>query len=216
MSEPFDLRETTVDDLKGRDLTPGMIARATKPKPTWFVERLGDNFVFPVEEKEAWEILYNRSAWKRRDFKFIGYSDGTTYASYAAEALKQAGKLVPEIAALKVEIGKYRAAEERLIIDEAVDMDGDPKDAVNEGNKAKVLRLRSILEKHETKLEALERQHRDFTSDVVKKATAAELEVAKANWAVRQVWPENSNIETPKASEGERSRILKVMGQNGY
>ena len=215
MAEQIDLRTASLDDLRGRDLSPQMVARAKAPKPTWFVKRLGDGFVFPVEQREAWDILFNKSAWKRRDFQFIGHSDGTTYAAYVAEAMKEAGKLEPEIAALRVEIEKYRRAEEKLIIDEAVDMDGDPSDAVNEANKAKVKRLRAILVKHEAKLEDLEKKHKNFTSDVVRKATDAERKVAEENWAKGPVWPESVNIETPGVSASERRRIITVMGQQG-
>lgn len=190
------------------------MARAKAPKPTWFVKRTGDGMIFACEEREAWDILNNHSTWKRRDFVFIGYSDGKTYKKFTDESLANAFKLEPEINSLKVEIGKYRAAEEKLVISEAVDMDGDPKDEENESNKQKVLRLRTILEKHETKLEKLEDEYKNFTRDVVRKATEAEMKVAIKNWKKDgPTWPGAVHILTPGVPAQERRRILGAMKQ---
>lgn len=212
----LDLRTAKLEDLKGRDLTPGLVARAKKPKPTWFAQR-GDGMVFACEEREAWDLLNNRSEWKRNDFKLIGYSDGKTYARITAEAMSGAVKLEPEIAKAKTELEKYRAAEERLIIQEAVDMDGEPEDKTNEENKQKVLRLRKIMEKLETKLETLEKQYSSFTADVVRRATDEERKVAVKNWKKESTrrWPGAVNIHTPGVDVRERRRILGAMSQGG-
>lgn len=215
----IDLRTASLDDLKSRDLSPAVIAQARKPKPTWFVERIGDRmqgkpaFIFACEEREAWDIINNHSTWKRRDFQFIGYSDGKTYQRVVAESMGKAGELEPEIAKAKGELEKYRGAEENLIIHEAVDMDGDPEDTANEENKAKVLRLRKIMEKLETKIEELEHRYNSHTADVVKRATAEEMKVAIKNWKKKQTWPRAVNIHTPGVSGDERSRILGAMGR---
>lgn len=199
----------SVEELKSRDLNPQMVARETKPKPTWFVKRLSDDYTFPVEEKEAWDMLYNQSNWKRHDFQFVGYSDGTTYARITKEALAEANRLVPLIESKKGEVARYVSLEDRLMMEEIVDMEGDPSDATNEGNKKKVLRLRSIRTRLADELEVLENDHRNATADVVRRATNAELEVAKANWAERKVWPDSDlNVMTPNASAKERNKIL--------
>lgn len=215
----IDLASATIDDLKSRDMTPAMAARAAAPKPTWFFERTGDRlsgkkpFVFACEEREAWDILNNKSEWKRRDFMCVGHSDGKTYAKMIADAKTGAARLTPQIDASRIEIDKYRAAEEKLIISEAVDMDGDAEDTTNEENKKKVKRLRNIIDKLSDKLEKLEVEYRSYTSGVVRTATEAELKVAMKNWKIRKTWPGAVNIYTPDASPQERARILKSMPQ---
>jgi hypothetical protein len=210
-----ELATAKIDDLKGRDLSPSVIQRARAPKPTWFVKRLSTGFIFPCEEREAWDLLNNKSQWKSHDFQFIGFSDGKTFQAYVNKASKGAEALLPELTKKRAEIAKYRSLEEKLMLDEMVDMDGDPSDAENEANKKKVLRLRGILDKYEDQLEELEKQYRKLTSDVVKSAEAEELKVAQENWAVKKTWPRQMNILTPGASRQERNRILGAMGQTG-
>lgn len=207
----MDITETTVDEMKSRDLSPSLVAREKKPKPTWFVER-GDGMIFPCEEKEAWDIIHNHSQWKRHDFKFIGYSDGTTYARMVAASMVEAQKLEPEVARLKNEVMRYRTQEDRLMLEEVIDMEGDPSDTYNEANKAKILRLRSIMQRLDEQLEATEKKYRTATADAVKDATAAELKVARENWKIKRVYPSDDlNIFTPMASPKERQKIISKM-----
>lgn len=211
-----DLANDDLESIKGRDLTPALVARVKAAKPTWFVRRLGDGMEFCCEEKEAWDLIYNTSTWKRRDFQFFGFSDGKTYKAHVEKAMGQASKLGPEIEKLKAEIEKYRRAEERLLIDEAVDMEGDPEDAENEANKKKIMRLRGITEKLDAKLEALEDQYNNHTRNIVRDATAAERKVAVANWKKNgPTWPGAINIATPGVSARERNRILGAMQNQG-
>lgn len=203
----------TVDELKTKDLSSAVIAEARRAKKTWFIIRLGDDMIFPVEEKEAWDILNNRSNWKRHDFKFIGCSDGTTYQRIAAEGLATADRLAPEIQAVQQELARYVQLQDRLMLEEIIDMEGDPSDVQNEENKKKVQRLKTIIDRLQAKLEALETEHRGATAGIVKRATDAELEVAKANWAVKKEWPRTDmNIFTPNATAQERARILPSVG----
>lgn len=214
-TDPIDLKKDTIDDIRGRDLSPAMIARAKAAKKTWFVQRTGNpnkGEIIAVEEKEAYDMLYNTSTWKRRDFEFIGHSDGTTYKRIAEESMGTASKLLPEIETTRIEVEKYRNTESKLMIDEIIDMDGDPSDTKNEENKMKILRLRKIITRHEDKLEKLENEYANHTSNVVKRAQEAELKVARANWKKQKVWPGNMNIITPSVSPGERLRILGAMG----
>lgn len=191
------------------DMTPAMIARETKPKPTWFVRRLGDGMEFAVEEKEAWDILYNQSSWKRRDFQFFGYSDGKTYQKIVKESMTTASRLEPLIAAKKAEVQRYISLEDKMMMDEIVDMEGDPSDAVNEANKGKVLRLQKIRTRLEDELEKLETEHRGATAGIVRTATEAEKKVAMKNWKERKTWPDaDLNAITPNASPRERAKIL--------
>lgn len=213
--------ENEVEKIKSGDMSPAMIERASKPKKTWFFER-GDGMIIAAEETEAWQICYNRSTWKRRDFKLLGTSDGTTYHRIVKESIGRAKQLEPVIEAKKEELSKYMRIEENLIMNEAVDMEGDPNDVSNEENKKKVLRLRSIMERIHKELDTLEEEFRTVSSGIVKKATDAELEVAKANQQKRidkgkkLDWPNrDSNIITPDSDERGRNKILNLMaGRN--
>lgn len=207
MDEPEIPKE--IEDIKAADLSPAMIARVAAPKKTWFFQR-GDGMIFPCEEREAWDIVYNNSTWKRHDFKLLGCSSGETYVKIVKESIAQAQKLQPEIDELEKEIKKFRRAEDRLIESEAVDME-DLQDPVNAENVKKVNRLRKIIERLENRLDKLEEEYRENVKNVVKRATAAELEVARGNI---EYPPDDANVLTPNASPKERRRILKVMNKD--
>lgn len=205
--------------VMSRDLTPAMLEKANRPKKTWFFKRLGDGKIIATEEREAWQIVYNRSTWKRRDFQLIGTSDGTTFNRIVKESISDAQKLEPEINKKKAELEKFMKREEDLILDEVVDMEGDPSDVENERNKQKVLRLRKIIDDLHTTLDEMEDRYKDLVADVVQKATDAEMEVAIANQAERIKqgldvdWPDqNLNIQTPEAKSGGRQKILGLIG----
>lgn len=211
-------QEKEIEQIRSSDLSPAMMEQARKPKKTWFFERMGDGMIFPAEEREAWEIVYNKSTWKRQDFKLLGTSDGKTYNRIVEESIGRAKQIEPQIAAKKEELSKYMRAEEKLIMDEAVDMEGDPTDKANEENKQKVLRLRGIMERLHEELDKLEEEFRTTSSDIVKRATDAELEVAKKNQADRLErgegydWPdENANVITPDVDARGRRKILGIM-----
>lgn len=208
-------------EVMSSDLTPAMREQASRPKKTWFFQR-GDGKIMAVEEKEAWQICYNRSTWKRRDFRLLGTSDGTTYHRIVKESIAEAQKLEPMIAKKNGELERYMQAEENLVVNEAVDMEGDPSDEFNEANKQKVLRLRKIIDRLHDELDKLEEEYKSVTAAVVTRATEAELEVAKKNQADRVAqgldvdWPdENLNIQTPAGSHKPRKTILRQLGHLG-
>lgn len=200
-----------IEETKARDL--GSMEKAKAPRKTWFFERMGDSMIFPAEIKEAWDICYNRSNWKRRDFRLIGTSDGTTYARIVRDAMTDAHRLEPELEKMKVELKKYERAEDNLIVSEAVDMEGDPSDTFNEANKQKILRLRKIIDRLNDQLEAKEEEYRGAVKNVVARATAAELEAARENTKKFGLeWPdEQANIQTPDSGPKERGKILRIM-----
>lgn len=207
-----------VEQIRSGDMSPAMMERASRPQKTWFFERMGDGMVFPAEEREAWDVVYNRSTWKRRDFKLLGTSDGTTYNRIVKESMSRVKELEPVISAKNDELKKYMRAEEQLIMNEVVDMEGDPEDKVNEANKNKVLRLRTIIARINEELDKLDTEMRDVSSDIVKRATEAELAVAKANQAKRLAdgldvdWPDyQSNVITPDTDARGRKKILNIM-----
>jgi hypothetical protein len=210
-----------------QDLSPQMMAKLSAPKKTWFVERMGDNSVFACEEAEAWQIFFNKSNWKRRDFRLIGTSDGTTFYKIVKESMVEARQLEPEIEKKRTELQRYMDAEEKLIMNEAVDMEGDPSDTINEQNKQKVNRLRNIIDRIHGELDVIEARYKEVTASVIKRATDAEMEVAKQNQADRIAqmkslgqevildWPDpNLNIQTPDAKGGGRSKILGLIGNH--
>jgi len=212
--------EEEKQEIMQQDLSPAMMERASKPKKTWFFERMGDGTIIACEEREAWQIVYNRSNWKRRDFRLLGTSDGTTFHRIVKESMTEAHQLSPQIDTKKAELQKYMDREENLLLDEVVDMEGDPSDAINESNKQKVLRLREIMNRLHNELDSMEARYKEVTSSVLKRASDAELEVAKKNQADRVAqgmevdWPDqNLNIQTPEAPGGnKRSKILGLIG----
>ncbi len=204
-----------------QDLSPAMMAKLSTPKKTWFFERMGDGKIFACEEAEAWQIVYNRSNWKRRDFRLVGTSDGTTFYRIVKESMNEARQLEPQIETKRTELQRYMDAEEKLLVDEAVDMEGDPSDTFNEQNKQKVFRLRKIIDRLHEELDVIESRYKEVTAKVLKTATDAELEVAKKNQADRITqgmeldWPDqNLNIQTPEAKGGGRQKIIGLIGRN--
>lgn len=210
-----------------QDLSPQMMAKLSTPKKTWFFERMGDGKIFACEEREAWQICFNKSNWKRRDFRLLGTSDGTTFYKIVKESMVEARQLEPEIEKKRAELQRYMDAEEKLIMNEAVDMEGDPEDVINEQNKQKVLRLRKIMDRLHEELDTVEARYREVTASVIKRATDAEMEVAIKNQEAFVAdqrargldpvldWPDqNLNIQTPEAKGGGRQKILGLIGNN--
>jgi hypothetical protein len=214
-------------EVMAQDLSPQMMAKLSTPKKTWFFERMGDGKIFACEEREAWQICFNKSNWKRRDFRLLGTSDGTTFYKIVKESMVEARQLEPEIEKKRTELQRYMDAEEKLIMNEAVDMEGDPEDVINEQNKQKVLRLRKIMDRLHEELDTVEARYREVTASVIKRATDAEMEVAIKNQEAFVAdqrargldpvldWPDqNLNIQTPEAKGGGRQKILGLIGNN--
>lgn len=186
-------------------------ARTQAARKTWFFERQGDGSIIAMEEREAWELVNSRSRWRRRDFKLIGVSDGTTYQRVIREMRVVGDALKPELDQMEKDLSTYKGAEERLLVEQAVDMDGDPSDVTNEENKQKVIRLRTIMQKLQDKLDTKQAEYRAATRDVNKQAFDAELEVARGHIE----WPGEMNIITPEASPGRRKKIIDLLGGRG-
>lgn len=208
------------EELRGKDLSPVVVERATKPKKTWFFKRLGDGKVFACELREAWQICYNRSSWRRKDFQILGTSDGTTFKRIIDASIKDAQRLQPEIDKQRATWQRYMKMEEDLIFNDLIDMDGDPADEENERGKQKVIKLRTIIEKEGKKLDDLEDEFRRKVSEVVTYATDEEMKVAIENQKRRLAegkdfdWPpETANINTPKANARARKKIVGLVEQ---
>lgn len=211
--------EEEKQQVMSNDLTPAMREKASKPKKTWFFKRLGDGKILATEAREAWQICYNKSTWKRRDFQLIGTSDGTTFNKIIRSSMTEAQVLEPQIEKKKAELEKFMKREEDLILDEVVDMEGDPSDSENERNKQKVLRLRKIIDDLNTSLDEMEEKFKSLVADVVQRATDAEMEIAIKNQKERLAqgldvdWPDSDmNIQTPEANGQKRKKLLGLVG----
>lgn len=198
--------ENTTEDLKNRDLSEASIAKYSKPKETWFIQR-GDGTVFACEEMEAWELLNNRSSWMRHDFKIIGTSDGQTYQRMMREGGTKAQTIEQEMGRLRGEQARYRATEERMMFNDLI----DPKDTdpATEADRAKLKKVKEIIADYDKELDKLEVEHKMVTTELGKSAFEAELAAAK----LTPRRPTNQSILTPGASPDERARILRAMGQ---
>lgn len=182
----------------------GMGKRA--PQKTWFFKR-GDGMIFAAEAREAWDIINNRGNWRRHDFKLLGCSDGKTYERVVREKRAEADALQPELVRMRTQLERYRKAEERLMVDEAVDED-DLTDPVNAENVAKLKRLQGLIERFEKKLAKKEKEYRDLTKNVTQQAFDAELKVARKNPIE---YPPAMNIITPGATPRRRKRVLDLL-----
>lgn len=196
------------EEQRSRDLSPSEVERYTRPKKTWFIERLGDNYIFACEEAEAYELMYNRTNWMRRDFKILGVSDGIMFAKMIREGRSTADRVSGELNALEAERSRFAKAEENLIFVELVDPD-DTESPENAPGLAKLNRIRDILAKYDKRLEDKHLELKACTSELNKAAFDAEFAVAKGH--IER--PSNQNIITPGASPEERLKILRSMNQ---
>lgn len=206
MNPPDDKDQVMQSDLAA-------VQRDTKPKKTWFFERMGDGMVFPCEEKEAWDICNNRSEWKRKDFKLLGTSDGTTYQKVIAESRSAADRLSPIVTTLEKEVERYVNLEEKFMLENIVDMDLDDElDAENAEHKKKVLKIRGIIDRKKEQLASSKKEYQAAVSGATKAAIDAELEVAKENMRKHGAdWPGQVNIITPDATPADRAKILNQI-----
>lgn len=152
-----------------------------KPQKTWFFEK--DGVPFGVNEKEAWELITNKSSWRRNDIEMLGMSDGQKFHEIVKAAGPRREELQVEIKALQEKLDKYIKGHDRLLFDEFAEED-DPR----------VLRAKELIKKTEDEMEPLETELKELRSGLISKAFNAELEVARGN----MVRPGNQDILTPQ------------------
>lgn len=193
------------EEQKQADLAEASRVGQTKINKTWFIERTGDGKIFACEEKEASEIMYNRTNWMRRDFKIIGVSNGETYQKVIAESKGKSEGVFTEIQTLELELKRYRSLEEKMIFEDLVDPnDEDPKTLPQ---REKLAKLREIIAGYLKKIEGKNDEYRKLTKGINEVAFQAELEVARGH--IER--PGNMNIMTPGATGEERQKIIKSM-----
>ncbi len=192
----MDPEQQKSSDLAGAKTTIGK---------TWFIERIGDGYIFACEETEAGEIIYNRTNWTRRDYKIIGVSDGTVYKKTLAESKAKSAQILGEIEALEKELTMYRKTEERMVFSDLVDPnDTDPKTLPA---REKLQKLRAIIKGYTDKIEAKNTEYTRVTKTILTTAFDAELAVARGH--IER--PRNMNIITPGATPEERQKIISKM-----
>lgn len=193
------------EDLRSADLA-GM-QQTNKPRPTWFIER-GDGKIFAVEEAEAWDLMKNRSNWMRRDFKFLGMSDGSVYFEHIKGVTQRTAEIDAKLPALYESVGSYNRGIDRLIVEEATDEEDVDVDEENAKNVAKLNRLRKMRDRVMDEITALEKERATITKVVYEDAFNKELERARGN----MVAPSNTDIMTPHAqSDQERNKIINQI-----
>jgi len=161
-------------------------------KRTYFFER-GDGFILACEENEAWGLLRGQGNWARRDFTFLGSSDGQTYQRIIRDGKKDNEDLKAEIETLKRDVNRYLKTLEKFKFDDLLD-DTD----------SKVIKANEIISRLEKALEDKQKEFNGFAKMLNKKAFNAELEIAKQNKTI----PSNQDIITPGATDSYRNSII--------
>lgn len=163
----------------------------------FFIER-GDGFVFACGEREAWNTLRNQSNWQRRDFKIIGTSDGKTYREVIAKTKGEKIKIQADLAEIKTKLERYNEAEEKMLYEDLISED-DPK----------LQRVRTLKEQTQKEMAPIQARLKDFSTQIVSEAFAAELEVARLTPRM----PRNHDVEIGSSSQGKKDEVLQAMGR---
>lgn len=161
--------------------------QAMKQQKTWFFEKNGEPFA--VNEKEAWELVSNKSTWRTRDIKMIGCSDGTAYYNTVKDAGSRRTELKGIVDALKLKLNKLIAAHDKLMFEEFLD-----------DKNERVQRAKKLIADVETELEPLDEELKSLSSGLIRKAFEAELEAARNN----KEMPRNFDVQV-KAERGLES-----------
>jgi hypothetical protein len=169
-------------------------AGESKPRKTWFIERTGDGFIFATDELDAWNLLTDKSRWRRHDFKIVGVSTGDTYFKILREGKQEAVDLTQEREKLSSDLAKYTATEDRLRFTELKD---DTDDSV--------IKVTKIINDLKQKLADVDTQLNNFTQLLTKRAFDTELELARGHIE----FPSNHDIITPV--KADRDKILSNL-----
>lgn len=171
------------------------------PQKTWFFRR-GDGEIFASYQSEAYELIYGRSTWMRKDFTLIGFSDGTTYGRIIASAKEAAQEARAKVKAAQDKLQKYLDGKEKLMFEQFKD-ENDPM----------VVRAQSFIEKAEEELRAATSTLKDSTKNIAKAAFDAELEVAKKNMELGKVeYPKDAKlIMGSSVSDEEKNLIMSRL-----
>ena len=167
-----------------------------KPRKTWFIERKGDGHIFATDEHDAWNMLTDKSKWRRHDFKIAGVSNGETYFKIIREGKSAMTSLLEEKNRLTADLQKYLNTEDRLRFTELKD-DSDEM----------VIKVLGITKELNAKIAKVDEQLKNFNKDLIQKAFDAELEIARGNTE----FPTNHDIITPV--KADREKILGLINR---
>lgn len=129
----------------------GSVIKTSKSNTVYFFKRKGDGEIWAAGEREAWDLMYTSTNWRRKDIVFIGSSDGTTYDRIVKENKSK-------IAGLQMEIETIR--EDLAVIEDK--------------NSDEFFKLKRQLRSKNKEIS-------DISKDYIKEAFNAELEKAKGN-----------------------------------
>jgi len=167
---------------------------SSKPTKTWFIERVGDGYIFATDERDAWNMLTNKSKWVRHDFKIVGVSDGKTYFKIMGSGKAEMQNLIDKKIQLQTTYQKYSDTEDRLRFKELKD-DSDEM----------VQKVTKILMDLSKEIAQIDSDLKNFNQILTNKAFNAELEIARGNIE----FPSNHDIITPV--ESDRQKILNNL-----
>lgn len=168
----------------------------TKITKTWFIQRgNNENDILACDEYECWNLLNNKSNWRRNDFKIIGVSDGSTYVKTIKEGQTDIIKAQNELNVLSQDLTRYLNTRDKFKFEELL-LDTDEK----------VIRVNSFIKDLENKISEKNKIVNNSNKYIVDKAFQAELSVAKGHIEM----PKNFDIFTP---HGNRDKILNALGK---
>lgn len=169
---------------------------SSKPTKTWFIERTGDGKIFATDEHDAWNMLTDKSKWRRHDFKIIGVSDGVTYFNTINSGKSEMASLLEQKAQLQTTFQKYSTTEDRLRFTELKD-----------NNDEMVKKVMALLSDTSKQIADIDGKLKNFNKHLIDKAFNAELEKARGNI----VFPSNHDVITPV--QADRAKILANLGK---
>lgn len=166
----------------------------SKPTKTWFIKRIGDGKIFATDELDAWNLLTDKSKWRRHDFEIVGVSNGQTYFKIIRNGGVEMSELLEEKNKLVSDIQKYTQVEDRMRFTELRD---DTDEAMIKVNK--------ILTDLKGKLKEVDSKIQNFNQDLHNRAFEAELEIARNHIE----FPSNQDIIAPV--EKDKSKIKELL-----
>lgn len=194
------------------DFTPPseeVIAEAKKIKPVWFF-RFGNEKPFCLEEKAAWEQIYQKTTWRRQGGRIIGFSDGSTYDKIIRSSGNESREAHKNLKETQRKIDRYYETRDRLIFEDLLEED-DPKIKIID---ERIANLNKDLDINEGEV-------KKYSGSLLETAFEAELKVAQENLKKaleenngvlpEKYLPVNANIQTPHATPAQRNKILAEM-----
>lgn len=168
----------------------------TKINKTWFIQR-GNNEkdILACDEQECWNLLKNKSNWRRNDFKIIGVSSGVKYIETIKEAQGEIIKTQNELNSLSQDLTRYLNTKDKFKFEELLP-DTEPK----------VIRVNTLIKELEQQISEKNKIINNSNKYIVDKAFQEELKVARGNIEM----PSNFDVFTP---HGNRDKILNALGK---